>query len=70
MIVIETTYPFTLADDDGWEAIIVLETDLTAGYPETPDGQAAMLCDVMSIMRAVPNDWGCKFHPPGGIGST
>ena len=58
VIVIETTYPFTLADDDGWEAIIVLETDLTAGYPATPEGQAAMLRDFMSIVRAVPNGRG------------
>jgi arabinogalactan endo-1,4-beta-galactosidase len=58
VIVVETAYPFTLADDDGWENIIDLESELTAGYLATPGGQAAMLRDVMSIVRAVPNGRG------------
>jgi len=58
VIVVETAYPFTLADDDGWENIINLESELTAGYPATPEGQTAMLRDVMSIVRAVPNGRG------------
>jgi arabinogalactan endo-1,4-beta-galactosidase len=58
VIVVETAYPFTLADKDGWENIIDLESELTAGYPATPDGQAAMLRDVMTIVRAVPNGRG------------
>jgi arabinogalactan endo-1,4-beta-galactosidase len=56
--VVETAYPFTLADDDGWENIIDLESELTVGYPATQEGQAAMLRDVMSIVRAVPNGRG------------
>jgi arabinogalactan endo-1,4-beta-galactosidase len=35
-----------------------LESELTAGYPATPEGQVAMLRDVMSIVRAVPNGHG------------
>jgi len=58
VIVVETAYAFTLDDDDGWENIIDLESELTAGYPATPEGQAAMLRDVMSIVRAVPNGHG------------
>jgi len=58
VVVVETAYPFTLADDDGWENIIDLENELTAGYPATPEGQAAMLRDVMSIARAVPDGRG------------
>ncbi|RPJ28319.1 MAG: arabinogalactan endo-1,4-beta-galactosidase [Chloroflexi bacterium] len=58
VVVMETAYPFTLADDDGWENIIDLEGELTAGYPATPEGQTAMLRDVMSIVRAVPNGRG------------
>jgi arabinogalactan endo-1,4-beta-galactosidase len=58
VIVVETAYPFTLADDDGWENIIDLESELTAGYPATPEGQSAMLRDVMSIVRAVPDGRG------------
>ena len=58
VIVVETAYPFTLEDDDSWENIINLESELTAGYPATPEGQAAMLRDVMSIVRAVPDGRG------------
>jgi arabinogalactan endo-1,4-beta-galactosidase len=58
VIVVEAAYPFTLADDDGWENIINLESELTAGYAATPEGQTAMLRDVMSIVRAVPNGRG------------
>ncbi len=58
VVVVETAYPFTLADDDGWENIIDLEDELTAGYPATPEGQAAMLRDAMSIVQAVPNGRG------------
>ena len=58
VIVVEAAYPFTLEDDDGWENIINLESELTVGYPATPAGQTAMLRDVMSIVRAVPNGRG------------
>ncbi len=58
VVVVETAYPFTLADDDGWENIIDLESELTAGYPATPEGQTAMLRDVMSVVRAVPHGRG------------
>lgn len=58
VIVVETAYPFTLANDDGWENIIDLESELTNGYPATPEGQRAMLRDVMSIVRAVPDGRG------------
>ena len=58
VIVVETAYPFTLADDDNYENIINLESELTAGYPATPQGQEAMLRDVMSIVRAVPDGRG------------
>jgi arabinogalactan endo-1,4-beta-galactosidase len=56
--VVETAYPFTLADKDGWENIIDLESELVAGYPATPDGQRAWVRDVMSIVRAVPDGHG------------
>lgn len=58
VVVVETAYPFTLADDDGWENIIDLESELTAGYPATPEGQAAWVRDIMSIVRAVPDGLG------------
>ena len=58
VVVVETAYPFTLADDDGWPNIIGLPGQLVAGYPATPEGQAANFRDVMSIVRAVPNGRG------------
>ncbi|MDO9120327.1 MAG: glycosyl hydrolase 53 family protein, partial [Anaerolineaceae bacterium] len=31
------------------------------GYPATPEGQARMLADIMTIIRAVPNGRGLGF---------
>jgi arabinogalactan endo-1,4-beta-galactosidase len=58
VVVAETAYPFTLADDDNYENIINDPSELVAGYPATPEGQASNLRDVMSIVRAVPNGRG------------
>jgi arabinogalactan endo-1,4-beta-galactosidase len=58
VVVVETAYPFTLEDDDGWPNIIGLENQLTPGYPAAPEGQAAMLRAVMDVVRAVPNGRG------------
>ncbi|HEY0739362.1 MAG TPA: arabinogalactan endo-1,4-beta-galactosidase [Herpetosiphonaceae bacterium] len=70
VVVVETAYPFTLADDDGWEQIINLPDELTQGYPATPSGQAANFRDVMSIVRAVPNGlgWGVVYWEPAWTG--
>jgi arabinogalactan endo-1,4-beta-galactosidase len=56
IVVVETAYPFTAADNDGLDNIIRLQT--RPGYPATPEGQTAMLRDVMAIVRAVPNGRG------------
>ena len=58
VVVVETAYPFTLDDKDGWPNIIGSESQLTPGYPATPEGQAAMLRAVMDVVRAVPNGRG------------
>ena len=58
VIVVETAYPFTLADKDGWENAIRAPSQLVSGYPATPEGQAANFRDVLSIVRAVPNGRG------------
>jgi arabinogalactan endo-1,4-beta-galactosidase len=58
VIVAETAYPFTLDDNDGWGNIIGLPSQLVAGYPATPEGQARNFRDVQSILRAVPNGRG------------
>lgn len=58
VVVAETAYPFVLADADGWGNIIGLPNQLVAGYPATPEGQAANQRDVLSIVRAVPGGRG------------
>ncbi|MDH2427033.1 arabinogalactan endo-1,4-beta-galactosidase [Sphaerisporangium sp. TRM90804] len=57
VIVAETAYPFTTADDDGW-ANIIGSAEPYPGYPATTSGQAAMTRRILDIVRAVPNGRG------------
>jgi arabinogalactan endo-1,4-beta-galactosidase len=56
IIVVETAYAFTSEDNDNYENIIQFEQ--RPGYPFTPEDQARMLADIMTIVRAVPNGRG------------
>ena len=56
IIVVETAYPFTAEDDDDYENIIRVEE--RPGYPFSPENQARMLADIMTITRAIPNGRG------------
>jgi arabinogalactan endo-1,4-beta-galactosidase len=58
VVVAETGYPFTLEDADGWPNLIGTPEQLVSGYPATPEGQARNIRDVLSIVRAVPNQRG------------
>ncbi len=58
VFVAETAYPFVLADADNWGNIIGSANQLVAGYPATPEGQAANQRDVLAIVRAVPDGRG------------
>jgi len=60
VIVVETAYPFTLADDpeSPWENTIDLPAELTAGYPATPAGQAANFRAVQDVTVAAPGGRG------------
>jgi arabinogalactan endo-1,4-beta-galactosidase len=58
VIVVETAYPFSLDDADGWPNLVGLPNQLVAGYDATPEGQRRNLRDVLSIVRAVPNGRG------------
>ncbi|WP_407700341.1 glycosyl hydrolase 53 family protein [Streptomyces beihaiensis] len=58
MYVAETAYPFTLADDDGWENTINTEAKLLAGYAATQAGQAAWWRDLLSVVETVPEGLG------------
>jgi arabinogalactan endo-1,4-beta-galactosidase len=57
VVVVETAYAFTDQEDD-FQPNIANSSMETPGYPFTPEGQRAMLRDVMAIVRAVPNGRG------------
>jgi arabinogalactan endo-1,4-beta-galactosidase len=57
VIVVETAYPFTDQEDD-FLPNIANRSMMIPGYPFTPEGQRAMLRDVMAVVRAVPNGRG------------
>lgn len=57
VIVVETAYPFTTAEDDSL-ANIVGRSMMLPGYLLTPEGQRLMLRDIMSVVRAVQNGRG------------
>lgn len=52
VIVVETAYAFTDQEDDDHSNIANREL-IVAGYPYTPEGQRAMLRDIMSVVRGV-----------------
>ncbi|GAA2956008.1 arabinogalactan endo-beta-1,4-galactanase [Kitasatospora cinereorecta] len=58
VLVAETAYAHTLADDDGLENNVATAGQLVSGYPATPAGQAANLRDVMNVVEAVPDGRG------------
>ena len=57
VIVVETAYAFTDQENDFLENI-ANSSMVIPGYPYTPEGQRAMLRDVMAVVRAVPNGRG------------
>ncbi|HWQ84071.1 MAG TPA: glycosyl hydrolase 53 family protein [Anaerolineales bacterium] len=57
VIVVETAYTFTDQDDDDYPNIATTALAVP-NYPLSPAGQRAMLRDIMSIVRAVPNGRG------------
>jgi arabinogalactan endo-1,4-beta-galactosidase len=56
IVVVETAYAFTLEDNDDYKNVITVQE--RPGYPFTPEGQAKILADIMTITRAVPNGHG------------
>ncbi len=56
IIVVETSYAFTSEDKDNFENIITVQEK--PGYHFSPEDQARMLADIMTIVRAVPNGHG------------
>jgi arabinogalactan endo-1,4-beta-galactosidase len=58
VVIAETAYPFTLAEADSQKNVVHSASQLTHGYAATETGQAAMLRDVMTVVRAVPDGRG------------
>ncbi|SKC81188.1 glycoside hydrolase family 53 protein [Krasilnikoviella flava] len=59
VVVVETAYPFTLEDDaPAWENVVADESQLVAGYPATPEGQAAAFRAVQDVVAAAPGGRG------------
>jgi arabinogalactan endo-1,4-beta-galactosidase len=57
VIVVETSYAFTDRDADGYPNIVD-DKLAVPNYPLTPEGQRAMLRDVMAVVRAVKDGRG------------
>lgn len=57
VIVVETAYAFTDQDKDAYPNIVESSMEIS-GYPFSPDGQRAILRDVMAVVRAVPDGRG------------
>ncbi|MEU5875135.1 arabinogalactan endo-1,4-beta-galactosidase [Glycomyces sp. NPDC047369] len=55
--VVETAYPFTAGDSDGFANIVSSSTPV-AGYPASTTGQSNMLKAIANVVKAVPNGRG------------
>ncbi|MFI6481116.1 arabinogalactan endo-beta-1,4-galactanase [Nonomuraea sp. NPDC050663] len=60
VLLAETAYPFTTADKDGWENII-LSPEPYPGYQATPQGQQAMIAKLYDVLREVPGALGLVY---------
>lgn len=58
LVVVETAYAYTFADQDGWTNIIGREAQLVAGYPATVESQANWLRDLMGVVANAPEGLG------------
>ena len=60
-VIAETAYPFTLKSEDDVNDILNDPSQLTEGFPATPDGQAAWLRAVADLAAAVPGGQGLGY---------
>jgi arabinogalactan endo-1,4-beta-galactosidase len=61
VVVVETAYGFTLAQDDNEPNIFNSSLASAGGFPATAQGQAAALRAVVNVVRNVPNGRGIGF---------
>lgn len=60
-VIAETAYPFTLESEDATNDIMNSPSQLTEGFPATPEGQAAWLRAVADLAAAVPDGQGLGY---------
>jgi len=60
-VIAETAYPFTLESEDATNDIMNSPSQLTEGFPATPEGQAAWLRAVADLAAAVPDRQGLGY---------
>ncbi|WP_405617729.1 arabinogalactan endo-beta-1,4-galactanase [Streptomyces sp. NBC_00076] len=60
-VIAETAYPFTLKSEDDVNDIMNDPSQLTEGFPATPEGQAAWLRAVADLAAAVPGGKGLGY---------
>ncbi len=70
LIVVETAYAYTLANQDGYGNIIGRADQLIVGYPATVDGQSAWLRDLMQVVKDAPGGLakGVFYWEPAWLG--
>lgn len=61
ILVVETSYPWTLEWNDWTDNIWGLESQLIPGYAATPEGQKSYLIELKSILKNLPNNKGIGF---------
>jgi len=64
LVVVETAYGYQLDNPDGGPAVFNAEGAKRSGYPATPEGQAALLRDVVQAVAAVPQGLGVFYWEP------
>jgi arabinogalactan endo-1,4-beta-galactosidase len=64
LLVAETAYGFTTAEQDHEKNIFTAELAATAGWPATPRGQAEALRDLFHTVAAVPGALGVVYWEP------
>jgi arabinogalactan endo-1,4-beta-galactosidase len=59
LAVVETAYPWTLEDQDGYPNVVGPATELPPDYPPTPAGQTRFLRDLLALIAQTPEGLGC-----------
>jgi arabinogalactan endo-1,4-beta-galactosidase len=75
VLVLETAYPWTLADADDVLNEVSQPSQLHPGYEATPEGQRAWLAAVIALARSIPAARGVFYYEPTevaakGVGSS